>query len=138
MDRGDFQTLADGRIADADALLKENRWPAAYYLLGYAIECALKACISKQFLAHHVPDKKIVLDFYTHDLQKLLAISNVKLLLEAQAVSDPLFKQNWTTVCSWNEAFRYDHAIAESVARDMYQAATDPTSGILPWLKTHW
>jgi hypothetical protein len=35
-------------------------------LLGYAIECGLKACAAKQFRAYEVPARTIVNDFYTH------------------------------------------------------------------------
>jgi len=37
----DLKILAETRVADAMALLQAGRWAAAYYLLGYAIECGL-------------------------------------------------------------------------------------------------
>jgi hypothetical protein len=43
--RTDLQQLADARIAEANALLAAGLWDGAYYLAGYAVECALKACI---------------------------------------------------------------------------------------------
>ena len=49
MYRSDFQKLAEDRIADAGALFEAHRYDAAYYLAGYAVECALKACIAKRF-----------------------------------------------------------------------------------------
>ena len=64
------------------ARLSANRWPAAYYLLGYAVECGLKACAARQFRQDEVPDKTVVNDFYTHRLDKLLGISGVKTALE--------------------------------------------------------
>ena len=65
MDRTQFQQLAELRREDAETLLAASRWGAAYYLLGYSIECALKACVAKQFRLHEVPDKKLVNSFYT-------------------------------------------------------------------------
>ena len=59
MNRIDLQKLAEDRIADAAALLNAGRWSAAYYLAGYAVECALKACIAKQTQAGDFPDKRI-------------------------------------------------------------------------------
>jgi hypothetical protein len=56
-------------------LLAAGQWEAAYYLLGYCIECALKACIAKQFRLHDVTDSKLVNAFYTHRLDELLTIS---------------------------------------------------------------
>jgi HEPN domain-containing protein len=66
MDRAQLQQLAELRLRDADALLTAGRWDAAYYLLAYCVECALKACVAKQFRLHEVPDKKLVNSFYTH------------------------------------------------------------------------
>jgi hypothetical protein len=48
MNRRDLQTLADLRVTDGEKLVDAGRFSAAYYLLGYAVECALKACIAKQ------------------------------------------------------------------------------------------
>jgi HEPN domain-containing protein len=47
MTRWDLQKLAEDRLLDAEALLAAGRWSAAYYLAGYAVECAIKACIAK-------------------------------------------------------------------------------------------
>lgn len=138
MDRSDLQVLAEARVADAEALLQEGRWAAAYYLLGYAVECALKACAAKQFREHEVPDKTIVNDFYTHRLDKLLNISGAKVALEARAAADPRFQVNWNAVRDWNEASRYDHSTTEARARDMLVAVVESSSGVLPWLKTQW
>ena len=138
MDRTRLQQLADLRLRDAEVLLTANRWGAAYYLLGYCIECALKACVAKQFLAYEVPDKKLVNDFYTHRLDQLLTISGVKSDLENRAKTDPSFEINWNTVRDWNEAVRYELGVTEALARGMYEAVTNGISGILPWLKTQW
>ncbi len=77
MNKSDLQTLTDTRVTDAKLLLDAGRFPAAYYLLGYAVECALKACIAKQIKEHDFPDKQLVLDSYTHNLEQLLRISGV-------------------------------------------------------------
>ncbi len=45
MNRAELQQLSDERIEDARALLAAKRWPGAYYLAGYALECALKSCV---------------------------------------------------------------------------------------------
>ncbi len=138
MDRADLHILAEMRVADAEALLRQGRWAAAYYLLGYAVECALKACASKQFREHEVPDKTIVRDFYTHRLDQLLNISGVKSALEAQAKKDQRFELNWNAIRDWNETSRYDHSTTEAMARDMLEAIVDPSSGVLSWLRTQW
>lgn len=138
MDRTQLQQLAELRLKDAEVLLTASRWGAGYYLLGYCIECALKACIAKQFLADEVPDKKLVNDFYTHRLDQLLTISGVKSELEKRAKTDTNFEINWNTVRDWNETVRYELGVTEALARGMYEAVTNAPSGILPWLKTQW
>jgi hypothetical protein len=45
-DRATFQQLAELRLAEARALHAEGLYSGAYYLAGYAIECALKAKIA--------------------------------------------------------------------------------------------
>ena len=138
MNRADLQLLSDARVADAEALLLAERWAAAYYLLGYAVECGLKACAARQFQQDEVPDKAVVSDFYTHNLDKLLGISGVKAALEARARAEPDFQVNWNTVRDWTETSRYDHSTSEAKARDMLVAVTDPNTGVLSWLRTQW
>ena len=138
MDRAQLQQLAELRLRDADALLTAGRWDAAYYLLGYCVECALKACVAKQFRLHEVPDKKLVNSFYTHRLDELLTISGVKSEMEIHAKTDSSFEINWNTMRDWSETTRYDIGIAEAFARGMYDAVTNTASGILPGLKTRW
>jgi len=47
LNKTDLELLADLRLAEAAALLgmAPPMPDAAYYLAGYAVECALKACI---------------------------------------------------------------------------------------------
>lgn len=47
VDRQDLQELSRVRLKEATALLKLGLFDGAYYLAGYAVECALKACIAK-------------------------------------------------------------------------------------------
>lgn len=47
MNRAELKQLSMDRVGDAEILLANGRWAAAYYLLGYAVETALKACILK-------------------------------------------------------------------------------------------
>ena len=86
VNRSDLQKLANVRIDDAGILLTAGRYEAAYYLLGYAVECALKACISKQIREFDFPDKKLVNESYVHDLTKLLNICGIKHLHEPRCL----------------------------------------------------
>ena len=138
MNRNDLQSLAELRVTDAEILLDAGRFPAAYYLLGYAVECALKACIARQIKEHDFPDRQLVLDSYTHNLEQLLRISGVKPQFGARVKVDKAFEVNWTTVRDWTEAARYDDNVPEVRARELLIAVMDATSGVLTWLKTLW
>ena len=113
MNRKDLQILAELRLDDAKILLDAGRFAGAYYLLGYAVECALKACITKQIKEHDFPDKQLILDSYTHNLEQLLRISGVKSQLDLRMTGDKAFEVNWTTVKDWTEAARYDNNVPE-------------------------
>jgi hypothetical protein len=45
VNRTEAKHFADAWVLDAKALLDAGRWHAAYYLVGYAVECALKVCV---------------------------------------------------------------------------------------------
>jgi hypothetical protein len=67
MDRKDLRALSRVRLSEARALLKAELPDGAYYLAGYAVECALKACIAKETQRYEFPDKKRVNSSHTHD-----------------------------------------------------------------------
>jgi HEPN domain-containing protein len=49
--RAEFQQLAHARLEESKALPDLGRWDGAYYLAGYTVELALKACIIKTLMA---------------------------------------------------------------------------------------
>jgi HEPN domain-containing protein len=77
MNRRSFQKLAEARLADAKALLKAKRYDAAFYMAGYAIECALKACIAKMTRLYDFPPKNSR-EVYTHELEDLLRSAEIR------------------------------------------------------------
>jgi HEPN domain len=137
VNRSDFQKLADVRVQDAKVLLDARRFDGAYYLVGYAVECALKACIAKQVKEFDFPDRKIVTNSWVHNLTQLLRLSGVGLLHDEELKKNPSFDVYWGVVRGWEENSRYANT-PEKTARDMFDAVTDPNNGILTWLKNHW
>ena len=73
MTRADLQKLADEKLSDAQVLFNAKSWSNAYYLVGYALELAIKACIAKSFKADAVPDKDLVIKTYSHEFPKLIS-----------------------------------------------------------------
>jgi HEPN domain-containing protein len=138
VNRVDLQQLAELRLADARTLLNANAFAGAYYLAGYAIECALKACVAKQIQQFDFPEKRLVDRSYTHNLAQLLEVSGVKASFEEEAAQNELFRFRWNIVRDWSEASRYDVGTTEKAARDMLAAVGDENAGVLAWLKIHW
>lgn len=92
MNRQDLQWLARTRLDEARVLLAAKKYDGAYYLAGYAVECALKACIAKQVRKFDFPDKKLALDSYSHDLEQLLSVAGLKQLHEQEKETNADFK----------------------------------------------
>jgi hypothetical protein len=89
-----FRQLAEDRIQDAAILLAAQRWSGAYYVAGYAPECGLKACIARLTSAEDFPPKvKVVQEYYTHDLDKLLKASGLKRAVEPQPLPTPPYQR---------------------------------------------
>lgn len=59
--------------------LRNRRHSAAYYVAGYVVECALKACLAKKARRHEFPPKpdEVRKSYYTHDLQDLAKASGL-------------------------------------------------------------
>ena len=136
MNRRDLQNLALTRLKEVEVLLNHRQYSGAYYLSGYVIECALKACIAKQTKKFEFPDKKTVMDSYTHDLEKLVKVAKLDTQLKS-LLNDPDFSLRWSTVKDWSEDSRYQTHNRQE-ARDIYSAITDPNHGVLQWLQQHW
>jgi hypothetical protein len=137
MNRTDLQQLADDRLGDAESLLAAQRWSGAYYLSGYAVECALKACVAKLTNLYDYPDKDFVNQIYTHKIDRLLVLAGIEPQLRADGAADPALLANWQTVTGWDEKARYQQR-SEPQARGLYIAVSDGTHGVLPWLKARW
>ena len=73
MNRSDLRELARERVREARQLLRARAPNGAYYLAGYAVECALKACIAKKTQRYEFPSRDTVNESHTHDLNRLLS-----------------------------------------------------------------
>jgi hypothetical protein len=139
VNRTDLQQLADVRIAEAVALLGlATPLPdGAYYLAGYAVECALKACIARIYNQHDWPDKSFVSACHTHDIGPLVRLAGLEAALRADAAANLAFGLNWEIVMEWSERSRYERH-SQAKAQKMIDAVTDNANGVLPWIKARW
>lgn len=118
------------KLANAQSLLDAGGFADAYYLAGYAVEFGLKAVIAKRFVADAIPDKRLVLEAHTHNLSALLKLSG--LVLKSEGLLN-----NWAVVVGWSEASRYD-AVSLEQARELIDAISHSSEGVLPWLTQRW
>ena len=138
MNRAQLQLLATIRIKEASVLYKSRCFAGAYYLSGYAVECALKACIAKQTRKHDFPNRKLVLDSWVHDLEKLARTAGVWAKLSKDMQSNKALEVNWATVKDWSEDSRYKPVVTNPVARDLLAAIESKRDGVLTWIKRRW
>lgn len=138
MNKTDLEKLVNIRIIEADVLLSSGKYPGAYYLVGYALECALKVCIAKRVKEYDFPDKDLAYASYSHKPLELIEAAGLKQKLLKKEKEDEDFSVNWAVAKDWKETSRYECNIEETSARDLYDAITDKNSGVLSWLKMYW
>ena len=86
---------------------------------------------------HDFPDKRIVNDSYTHNLNQLVRVAGLQPALDVEMRRDASFGVNWAIVKDWNEDSRYERHDAPA-AKGLYLAVSDKKHGVLRWLKHHW
>jgi HEPN domain-containing protein len=136
VNRRDLQALAEARLKDAQVLFQSQRFDGAYYLAGYAVECALKACIAKKTKRHDFPGKDFAQKVFVHDVARLLEIAGLAQRFEQESRSHPEFGYHLTTVKDWSERSRYEtHGGEKALA--MLKAVAHP-QGVLACIKEFW
>jgi HEPN domain-containing protein len=133
VNRKDLQFLAHTRLAEAKALLEAGHPDGAYYLAGYAVECALKACIARGTQRYEFPDKKSVDASHTHNLRDLIKIANLELVHLEEAKRDSAFRSNWDLVQQWSEHSRYRRHDS-GLAKALVEAIGDRKHGVMVWI----
>jgi len=135
--RLDLCSLAEIRLDDAQFLLGAGRASSAYYLSGYAVELALKACIAKAFLPDTIPDKALVSQVYTHNLEGLLGTAGLKAAFDTDSRADPNLAASWGIASQWTESSRY--SLWDPItAANLINAIADQTHGVFQWIKKRW
>lgn len=137
MGRKDLRALSRVRLSEARALLQAGLPDGAYYLAGYSVECALKACIAKETRRYEFPEKKRVNASHTHDLLELVKIAELMDGLLAAAKADPILRRYWNDAREWSEQSRYEKHSLEST-RALIEAIGDRSHGVMKWVKLYW
>ncbi|MEV7799417.1 HEPN domain-containing protein [Microbacterium foliorum] len=137
MHRREWQRMSRARLSEAQSLLSASQWSGAYYLAGYAVEFGLKAVLARQFQSATIPNKKLVFDIHTHNLDALVKLAGLKQALDAEVQTNPSMELNWSVVKDWSEVSRYSEWTALEAA-DLVDAVGNRTSGVMKWVKRQW
>jgi len=139
VNRAELQQLASDRIEDARVLLDNGRWTAAYYLVGYAVEAGLKACILKFVEETGIifTDKKFAEKCWTHRIEDLVKQANLEPKRGQDIAANPTLGGYWGVVEVWTEVSRYEQK-TEAEARTLCDAVTNQPDGVFRWIQQHW
>jgi HEPN domain-containing protein len=137
MNRKGLQELSERRIREAKILFDAGEYSGAYYLAGYSVECALKACFAKGVKRFDFPDKSTTNKVHTHDLTGLVELANLKKERSAATQVNKRFEAGWNVVFKWSEQSRYSTASRDD-AEAILNAITRKNDGVLPWIKQRW
>jgi len=124
-----LQQIAELRMDEAKAMAQAGHPSGAYYLAGYALECALKARIAGRFRENEIPDKALVNSIYTHQLTVLFRLAGLESELEDAIENDAQLGQRWAIVKSWSEQARYTIWTSDDAS-----SMIDAIEGIIIWL----
>ena len=137
MNRAELQKLSNTRIREAKILFAAGEHSGAYYLAGYAVECALKACIAKGVQRYDFPDKSLAQESYSHDLVKLVRLADLDSELTSSAGASPRLDASWNLTKSWTEKSRYS-VQTKNEAEAIIDAIARRNDGVLAWIKRRW
>ncbi len=142
MNRAQLQLIAHNRILDARALIAAGRWGAAYYLIGYAVECGLKSCLLRHLEATGVifSDRdylRKLADCWTHDLAKLVNLAGLDADFGVARGANLTLEANWSITKDWEETSRYEEK-TEAEAKALFDAVTSDPDGVLLWIQSRW
>jgi len=135
--KAELEALAQEKLDDATALIADSRWSNGYYIAGYAVELALKACIAKVFKADTIPDKDLVNATYSHNFRSLAGTAGLSAELRDREQADANFAANWGVVNSWSPNARYAQTTQQQ-AEELLRAISDQDDGVFAWIKAFW
>jgi hypothetical protein len=139
VNRAELQQMTKERLKDAKALLDAERWEFAYYVAGYAVECALKSSLLARMVhtAWVFQEKWKAQDCLTHDVGDLVNLAGLTKELNSMLAANPAFVAYWGIVSQWTVTSRYQ-AKTETEARNLYDAITHDPDGVLKWIQKFW
>lgn len=126
--------LASKRFTEAKLLNKKRLYSGAYYLGGYVIELALKACYCRNVKkGSFPPERGIYNKLYSHDLNNLLDVSGIKSNFNTEALTNNSLQTAWNIAKEWSEDTRYT-----IFKKDDSESLLNSVDIVFRWIQTKW
>ena len=109
--KDNLKSVSLTRRREAKFLLDNKLYDGAFYLAGYSIECALKACIAKKTKRYDFPNLELARDSWKHDLKTLFKTAGLWTDFENDMKNNKALEVNWSTVKDWRVDSRYDSSV---------------------------
>ena len=94
--------------------------------------------MAKNTRRYDFPDKSVAAKCHTHNLVQLMAAAGLHRALETELKANHVFANNWLVTKDWSVDRRYDPAVTQILARDLYSACTSKANGVLSWIAHRW
>ena len=137
--RQTLKSVTKAKLKAAKILYQSGDSDTAGYLLGYVVECALKAVICRKLNLSEYPDTSRHKDvFASHDFDRLLTLSGYSNKIDLK-VNQKLFN-NWSILTKdWKPETRYNENVYnQNVIQEKFNALEDSKDGFLVWIKRKW
>ena len=82
-------------------------------------------------------DKDFSKKCWTHGLDMLVDLANLKATLLADAALAPALSGYWGVAKDWKETSRYEQK-SQAEAQALYVAITHDAEGVMQWVRIHW
>jgi hypothetical protein len=138
--RVEWQELAERWLVDAKVLLDAHRWSAAYYVMGYAVECGLKSCVLARVAVEVeviFTDRRFSEKCWNHNALELVRLANLEATRLGDMAANRALGANWEVLEGWSENTRYETVIYHRAKR-LYKAITDKKNGVMQWIRVYW
>lgn len=144
LDTKKLKLIAKKRLKTSITLMETGDWEMAVYMMGYTLECALKATICKRLRLTKYPEDKIsdIKSFFmTHSFDRLLIVSGMEDLFSDRGPADVWY--HWGQFIAnyqgeWT-AMRYEtSSLSEKKVKTLYTHLTHTKHGILTKIKKRW
>lgn len=140
MNRDDLKQVVKVKLKAAKILHQARDHTTAGYLLGYVVECSLKAVICRKLNLSEYPGSgsKHFDVFAIHDFDRLLMLAGYS--EEITLSKSPGLFNNWSILTKdWKPEVRYNNTVyTQNNIDDKIIALEDTTDGFLVWIKKRW